>query len=170
MEQKKLTVLTLFVVVAGAVAINEFIIHNSNFEQNREVASFGERNEPEQIKWEQELAKTVSQETGKTLLGAKPSLNEKFLFETLEGKYQASFLNGNILKISLLPNQSALELNTENLIQKYSSLFKGAKTFEKSNSSASAENIILKNSEGKSIGTAVIMRNDQGRVTQIEIQ
>lgn len=170
MNQKKLTILTLLVVVAGAVSINEFIIRNSSKEQGREVASFGERFEPEQIKWEQELAKSISKETSKTLIGAKPSLNEKFLFEALEGKYEASVVNGKLLKISIMANQTALELNTDNIIKKYSSVFKDARTYEKSNVDATTENIILKNIEGKSIGKVMILRDDQGRVTNIEIQ
>ncbi len=170
MNQKKLIIITLIVVVAGAVSINEFIIRSSAKEQDREVASFGERFEPEQIKWEQELAKTISKETGKTLIGAKPSLNEKFLFEVLEGKYEASVVNGKLLKISLLSNQTALELNTENLIKKHSSVFKDASSFEISKSDGATENLILKNTEGKSIGTVLILRDDQGRVLNIEIQ
>lgn len=170
MNQKKLTLITLFVVVAGAVLINEFIIRSSAKEQDREVASLGERFEPEQIKWEQELARSVSKETGKTLIGARPSLNEKFLFEALEGKYEASVVNGKLLKISLMPNQAALELSTDTLIKKYTSIFKDANSFEKMNSDKTTENITLKNIEGKVIGKVLILRDDQGRVLNIEIQ
>jgi hypothetical protein len=170
MNQKKLTILTLIVVMAGAVAINEFIIRNSTNEQDREVASSGERFEPEQIKWEQELAKTVSKQTGKTLLGEKPNLNEKFMFEALEGKYEASVVNGKLLKISLLPNQQALVLSTDVLIKNYSPIFKGAKSFETARADSSTEKVTLKNIEGKSIGLVTILRDDQGRVTNIEIQ
>lgn len=170
MNQKKLTIITLFVVVAGAVSINEFIIRNSSKEQDREVASFGERYEPEQIKWEQELAKTVSKETGKTLIGTKPSMNDKFLFEALQGKYEANVLNGKLLKISLISNHTALELNTDELIKNYSTVFKDAKSFDKSKVDAKTENVVLKNGDGHSIGNVTISRDDQGRVTAIEIQ
>lgn len=169
MDQKKLTLITLFVVVTGAVLINEFIIRNSVKEQDREVASLGERFEPEQIKWEQELARSVSKETGKILIGAKPSLNEKFLFEALEGKYEASVVNGKLLKISLMSDQTALELRTEQLIKKYASVFKDANSFE-TNTDKTVENVTLKNVEGKAIGKVMIQRDDQGRVINIEIQ
>jgi hypothetical protein len=170
MNQKKLTILTLVIVVTGAVAINEFIIHNSTQQQDREVASSGQRFEPQQIKWEQELAKTVSLQTGKTLLGAKPSLNEKFMFEALEGKYEASVVNGKLLKISLLPNQQALVLSTDNLIKNYSSIFKDAKSFDTNKADPVTEKVTLKNIEGKAVGLVTILRDDQGRVTKIEIQ
>jgi len=84
MNQKKLTILTLVVVVAGAVTVNELIMRAGNKEQNREVASFGERYVPEQIKWEQELAKTISKEVNaKTQIGGKPSVSKKFLYGAL---------------------------------------------------------------------------------------
>lgn len=169
MTQKNLTIITLFVVVAGAVLINEFILRSTVKDQDREVASLGERFEPEQIKWEQELARSVSKETGKTLIGARPSLNEKFLFEALEGKYEASVLNGKLLKISLMTNQTALDLKTDNLIKKYASVFKDAAAFE-TNTDKATEKITLKNNDGKVIGKVMILRDDQGRVLNIEIQ
>lgn len=170
MSQKKLTVITLFVVVLCAVSINEFIIRKSNQEQGREVASFGERYAPEQIKWEQELAKSVSRESGKTLLGTKPSATDKFFFEALQGKYEAQFNEGKHLKISLIQNQSALELNMADLIKNYAPVFKEAASFEQTTAVAGAENVVLKNAQGKSIGQVTIKRNDQGRVLSIEIQ
>lgn len=170
MNQKKLTLLTLFVVIAGAVGINEFILRNSSQEQNREVANLGERFQPEQIKWEQELAKTVSRQTGKTLIAEKPSQNEQLLFGALEGRYEASVVNGKLLKISLLPNQSPVALKTEQLIGEYAAVFKGAKTFERTGTEGGTENLMLKNVQGQSIGQVTIRRNDQGRVLNIEIQ
>lgn len=179
MNQKKLAVLTLFVVVLGAVLINEFILRKSatylnSDSNNREVASFGERFEPERIKWEQELAKSVSKDTGKTLLGEKPSLHDKFLFEALAGKYEANFIDGKLLKIKLIDKQTPLILKTEELIKNHASIFKGAQSFahsfEKSASDAVTENLDLKDAKGQSIGKATILRDDQGRVTSIEVQ
>ena len=175
MNQKKLTILTLVVVVAGAVLINEFIIRSSMKDgsidnNNRDVASFGERFEPERIKWEQELAKTVARESGKTLVGTKPSLNEKFLFEVLAGKYEASVVDGKILKIKVMENQTPLVLKTEDLVKNYASVFKGAISFEKSTQDSLTERLVLKDNSGQSIGNATIHRDDQGRVIDIEIQ
>lgn len=172
MNQKKLTIVTLLVVIAGAVSVNELIMRSSSKEQDRELASFGERFSPEQIKWEQELARSVSKETsGKTVIGAKPSLNEKFLYEALAGRYQASLVNeGKFLKISLLPNQNALELPIENLIRDYSSIFKNAKSFAKVSSNNNVDQLILKNNAGQEIGKVLVLKNDEGRVLNIEIQ
>ncbi|AGH95877.1 hypothetical protein [Pseudobdellovibrio exovorus] len=171
MNQRKKIGLTLFMVVAGAVAVNELVIQNSSQEQNRGVANVGERFQPEQIKWEQELAKTVAQDpSGKILIGKKPNLQEKLLFGALEGKYEASVVNGKLLKIALLPNQTPVTLKTDQLIKQHGSVFKDAQSYEVVNSDAQHENILLKNSQGQEIGKVSIERNDQGRVLNIEIQ
>jgi hypothetical protein len=171
MNQKKLTIITLLVVITGAVLINEFVVRAGVKDKDREVASFGERYAPEQIKWEQELAATVAKESnGKTVVGAKPSQNEKFLFEALEGKYEAHVVDGRLLKISVLQNMLPLELNTDDLVKKYAGVFKGAKDFEKSTVDSQTEAVLLKNGDGKTIGNVTIVRNAEGRVLSISIQ
>lgn len=171
MNQKKLTILTLFVVIAGAVSINEFIIRKGSAEQNRDVANMGQRFQPEQIKWEQELAKTVAdQNTGRTLIGERPNSNEQLLFGALQGKYEASVVNGKLLKITLLPNQLPVEMKTDQLIGEYAAVFKDAKSFESNGTTGGTENVSLKNVQGQVIGQVSIHRNDEGRVLNIEIQ
>ncbi len=171
MNQKILTLVTLGVVLAGAVGINEFIIRNSDNEQNRELASFGERFEPEQIKWEQELAKTIAaQSDEKNKVGAKPSFNERLLFEALEGRYTAVVSEGKVLKIRLSNNQKPLAVDTDSMLSKYSEVFKGAKNFKKFTVSTNIESVELQNSEGRAVGSVTIQRNDEGLVTEIYIE
>lgn len=169
MSQKKLIILSLLVVVIGAVAVNELVIRNSEQEQNRVLASFAERFQPEQIQWEQELARTVAQDPNrKTLVGAKPSLSDRFLYEALQGRYEAVLTtDGQLARLTLRPQQGALELNMEQLIGQYSALFRGASTFEIKDKNGTLN---LKNSKGESVGLAVVQRNDEGRITQIEIR
>lgn len=170
MNKKQLTLITLATVVIGAVLVNEFVRRNLSEDQNRDVASFGERFEPEQIRWEQELAKIVSKETtGKTLVAEKPSWNDKFLFEALEGRYEAVVAEGKLLNIRLQPNQTAIELDTQKLIAEYAAVFKNAQSYDKA-VDGKYENVILKNSTGKAIGKVVFERDDQGRVLSITIQ
>ena len=171
MDQKKLTVITLVFVVAAAVVVNEMVIRSKSQEQNREVASFGQRFEPEQIKWEQELAKTVSTAAdGKTVIAAKPSLSEKFLFEALEGKYDAQVVDGKILRISLLQNQEGINFSSVEVFKKYSGVFKDASKFESKTVENGIESVVLKNSEDRQIGHVTVRRNAEGRVVDIEIQ
>ena len=171
MNQKKLTILTLVVVVAGAVTVNELIMRVSGKDQNREVASFGERFVPEQIKWEQELAKTVSRDANtKTLIAAKPSIGEKFLYEALEGKYDAQVVNGKLLKISLMQNQEAVLMDTAQVFKKYSEVFKGASTYQTQTLTPTTEAMVLKDAVGKEMGRVTIQRSVEGRVLDIEIK
>ncbi len=172
MNQKKLVFLTLVVVVAGAVFVNEMIVKPNAQEQNRDMASATERYQPEQIKWEQELAKTVSREANtQTVIGAKPTLSEKFLYEALEGRYEAQVVNGRILKISLMPNRDALDVDFANVIKKYSSVFKDAKSFDrKPTAVANGESIALQSADAQTIGLVTVQRNAQGRVISLEIQ
>lgn len=173
MKQKKLVFLTLVVVVAGAVFVNEMIVKPSqNQSPDRDMASATERYQPEQIKWEQELAKTVSREANsQTVIGAKPSLSEKFLYEALEGRYEAQVVNGRVLKISLMPNREALDIDFTNVIKKYSGVFKDAKSFDRQTAQQeNGESIALQSADAQTIGRVTVQRNAQGRVISLEIQ
>ncbi len=171
MTQKNLTMLTLCAVVLGAAVVNEVIIRNSNTEQDREVASFGERFEPRQIKWEQELAQTVSKETNaKTLLGKKPNLQDRLLFEVFEGHYEAKLNEGKIQKISLLENQAPIQMDTESFLKDYASVLKNFDHYKISSTDAKNEAVQLKDKSGQDIGKFNIQRDDQGRVLTIEVQ
>lgn len=171
MTQKKMTLLSLCAVVLGAVVVNEIIIRSSNSEQDRQVASFGERFEPKQIKWEQELAQAVSKEkNSKTLLGKKPNIQDRLLFEVFEGHYEASLKEGKIQKISLMQNQSPIQLNTDDFVQQHVPTIKAYSTYEISNKDSKNESVQLKDKDGKSVGQLQIQRDDQGRVLSIELQ
>lgn len=171
MTQKNMTIFSLCAVVLGAVVVNEIIIRNSNSEQDRAVASFGERFEPSQIKWEQELAQTVSKQTNaKTLIGKKPNLQDRLLFEVFEGHYEAKLEQGKIQKISLLQNQAPIQLNTEDFLKDYATVIKTFDHFEISKSDAKNESVQLKNKQDQEVGKLNIQRDDQGRVLTIEVQ
>ena len=166
-----------FVVIA-AVAVNEFVLKASSTDQDRQVASFGERFEPDQIKWEQELANTISKDSqSKVVLGTKPNLQDRLLFEVFEGHYQAQLRDGKINKITLLPNQNPIEINTASFVKDYVSTMKGSvvilndfDSFEQKSTSATSNQINLKNKSGTSIGNLTINHDDQGRVLSIEMQ
>ena len=153
MNQKTITILSMSFVVIAAVAVNEFVLKASSSDQDRQVASFGERFEPDQIKWEQELANTISKDSqAKVVLGTKPNLQDQLLFEVFEGHYQAQLSNGKINKITLLPNQNPIEINTVAFINNYVSLMKDSSsslkdfdTFEQKATSTGSHLIDLKN-------------------------
>lgn len=145
MNQKAVTMISMILVIFGAVMVNEFVLKSGSADQDRALASFGERFEPNQIKWEQELANTISKDpNAKTVLGTKPNSQDRLMFEVFEGRYEAQLNEGKIYKIAVLPNQAPIELNTEDFMNEYSDMLKQ--------------------------GQLSVQRDDKGRVISIEIQ
>ena len=171
MTQKNITIISMCAVVLGAVLVNEMIMKTASSEQDRNVASFGERFEPNQIKWEHELAQTVSTDAkSKTLLGSKPNLQDRLLFEGFEGRYEAKLDQGQIQKISLLQNQAPIEMKTETFLNDYAHLIKGFETYSVAKTNEHTETVQLKDKAGAGVAVLKIERDDQGRVLNIEIQ
>ncbi len=171
MNQKFLTVLSIVGVIAGAAAVNQLVLKSNSEDQDRQVASFGERFEPNQIKWEQELANTISKdEQSKTVLGVKPTLQDKLLYEVFEGRYQLQLSQGKINRISLLPNQAPLEISTAEFMQEYAAVLKEFDSYSLGQPSGREDSVQLKNKSGAIIGNLKINRDDQGRVLAIEVQ
>lgn len=171
MNSKYITLLSIGAVVLAAVAVNELVLKTSTADQNRQVASSAQRFEPEQIKWEQELAKTISADPkANTVLGSKPNTQDRMLFETFEGRYQAQVNLGQINKITLLPNQDPIELKTERFLQQYSASLKNFASYEKKSAANGKDAVELKDKTGAVLGQVVIQRDDKGRVLSIEVQ
>jgi hypothetical protein len=171
MTQKNMTILSMCAIVLASVVVNEVIIRNSNNEQDRAVASFGERFEPNQIKWEHDLAKTVSKEiNAKTLLGKKPNLQDRLLFEVFEGHYEAKLEQGKIQKISLLENQTPLNVTTEDFMKDYAVAMRSFEAYQVKQIDSKSESVQLKDKAGAEVGLLKIQRDDKGRVLTIEIQ
>ncbi|OFZ30186.1 MAG: hypothetical protein A2622_10090 [Bdellovibrionales bacterium RIFCSPHIGHO2_01_FULL_40_29] len=171
MNQKTVTILSMSLVVFGAVMVNEFVLKSGSADQDRAVASFGERFEPNQIKWEQELATAISKDDkAKTVIGIKPNPQDKMLFEIFEGRYEAQLNQGKVNRIALLPHQSPLEINTSDFMKEYADVMKEFDTYEVSTTSPQNDSIRLKGKNGEVVGNMTIQRDDKGRVLSIEVQ
>lgn len=171
MNQKTTTILAMVSVIVASVLVNELVMKATSSDKDRDIASFGERFEPSQIKWEQELANTISKDAhAKTVLGIKPNPQDKLLFEIFEGRYEAQMTDGRIRKISLLPNQDPLEIKTAEFIKEYAALTKDFDIYEMSSSTAQAESVNLKKKSGEVVGNLVINRDDKGRVVSVQVQ
>ncbi|MBC7467158.1 MAG: hypothetical protein H7256_14305 [Bdellovibrio sp.] len=171
MTQKTTTVLAMAFVIVASVLVNELVLKATSSDKDRDVASFGERFEPSQIKWEQELASSISKDDkAKTVLATKPNLQDRLLFQILEGRYEAQALNGKIHKFSLLPNQSPLEINTTDFMKEYSAVSKDFDIYDVEATNASTDSVKLKKKSGEVVGNLVINRDDKGRVIAIEVQ
>jgi len=171
MTQKTTTVLALSFVIVASVLVNELVLKATSKDHERDVASFGERFEPNQIKWEHELASAISKDAqAKTILALKPNSQDKLLFEVLEGRYQAQVIDGRIQKISLLPNQSPVEIKTAEFMKEYAAVQKDFDVYELASSNALADSVKLKKNNGEVVGNLVINRDDKGRVVSVDIQ
>lgn len=171
MSQKAITIFSMCLVVACAVAVNEFVLKADSTDQNRQVASFAQRFEPEQIKWEQELANSLAQDSqSKTVLASKPTHQDRLLFETFEGRYEAHLNQGKIDKITLLPNQAPIEIKTDAFMKDYASTMKEFDSYELQPSVGALDAVDLKNKAGAIVGHLFISRDDKGRVLSIEVQ
>lgn len=171
MKQKIVTALSIAGVIVGAAVVNQLVLKSTTEDQDRQVASFGERFEPNQIKWEHELANTISKDNqSKTVLGIKPNLQDKLLYEVFEGRYQAQLEQGKINRISLLPNQAPLEISTAEFMQEYATVLKEFDSYAVAQPTALEDSIQLKNKSGVVVGNLKISRDDQGRVLAIEVQ
>ena len=171
MNQKAITMMSVTVVILGAVGVNEFVLKSASADQDRALASFGERFEPSQIKWEQELANSISKDDkSKTVLATKPNSQDRLLFEAFEGRYEAQLNQGKINKIALLPNQAPIEINTVDFMKQYANVMKDFETYEIGSSTAALDSVLLKNKSGAVVGNLSITRDDKGRVLSIELQ
>jgi hypothetical protein len=158
-------------VVVAAVVVNELVLKATSSDKDRDVASFGERFEPSQIKWEHELAATISKDDkAKTILALKPNSEDKLLFQILEGRYEAKVVDGKIHRISVLPNQTPVDMKTVDFMKEYAAVMKNFDIYEMTQTSALADSVNLKKKSGEVVGNLVINRDDKGRVVSVEVQ
>lgn len=177
MTKKNISILTFSFILVASVLVNEMVLRKSknSSDQDRDVASFGERFEPSQIKWEHELAQSVANDKqAKTLIGKKPNIQDKVLYEVFEGRYEAILNQGKIQKISLLQNQTPVVLKTEDFLKNYiQEIFKyDHYTVLPSDTVKNSRDqfIQLLNASGNTIGTLQFTHDDQGRVLEIQIK
>lgn len=161
----------MIAVVASAILVNEFVLKDNSMDSGRQMASFGERNEPDQIRWEQELAKSVSQDAqGTSMVGKKPSRIDRLMFEMLEGKYEAELNRGVVSRLVIQRNQTPVQLNTETFMKNYGSVLRNFDRYEVSLLDPLHENVILKNKNGENVGQFVIERDSLNRVVGIDVK
>lgn len=171
LDQRKLTILSLIAVVAAAVLVNELVLKDNLSEQDRGIASFGERNEPAQIKWEQDLARTVSQDKqGTSMVAKKPTSIDRLMFEMLEGKYEAELNKGVISRLVVQRNQNPIAIDTELFLKNYGSLLRSYDHYESAQLDPLHESVTLKNKAGDVVGGFIIERDSESHVLTIDVK
>lgn len=169
MKKQAQIILSLVGVVATALITQNLFIAKMN-EKDRAVASFGERNSQEQIKWEQNLARDLSAQGAQAQLPTQVSWQDVLVYEVLKGQYQVSFKQGTLDKVILQDNQEGVQIDTEKFMKEFAPKIKKFSKFEIKKGEGPQEIIELQDSLGQSAGSFNFIKNDQGRVTEITVQ
>lgn len=163
----------IFVALVGVIAIafatHYFFVKNIE-DKEREVASFGERNSAEQIKWEQNLARDLSAGKVKTQLGSQVSWQDVFVYEFLRGQYNVSVKQGQIDRITLQEQHQGFAIDVNQFMKDYGSKIKNFSKFEVKKVDPQQDIVELIDASGHDAGAFLFNRNDQGRVTEIVVQ
>lgn len=139
-------------------------------DNERGVASFGERNSVEQIKWEQNLARDLAEGKVKTQMPSQLSWQDVLVYEYLRGQYNISMKQGQIEKITLQEQQEGFAIDIYQFMKEYGPKLKKYSKFEIKKTDAKQDVVELLDASGHDAGAFLFNRNDQGRVTEIVVQ
>ncbi len=158
-----------FVFVLGIAFLTHFFFVQRVENQNRGVASFGERNSTGQIKWEHKVAEELAQQN--QFQGSqKVSWHDSLVYEYLAGQYNIDIKQGQIQRLELQGQMDGVRFKTEEFVEKYGPKMKNYAKFKINKVDALTEKVELTDASGAAAGSFVIQRNDQGRVQAISIQ
>jgi len=138
--------------------------------RERQVASFGERNSIQQIKWEQNLAKDIASQDTNAKIPVTVSWQDTFVYEYLKGQYTVSMNQGNIQSVKLQGQKTGLALDVSKFMNQYARNMKNFAKYEIKNVGPSSEKVELKDQKGQSAGSFLFNKNDQGLVTEIIVE
>jgi len=161
--------ISLVGVIAIAFATHYFFVSNIE-EKDREVASFGERNSVDQIKWEHNLARDLAAGKVKTQLPSQVSWQDVFVYEFLRGQYNISLQQGQIDRITLQDQHEGFAIDVNQFMKDYGSKMKNFTKFEVKKIDAKQDIVELIDASGHDAGAFLFNRNDQGRVAEIVVQ
>ena len=158
-----------FVFVLGIAFFTHFFFVQRIENQNRDVASFGERNSSGQIKWEQKVAEELAG-TGSVQGSQKLSWHDALVYEYLAGQYSVDIKQGHIQKLELQGQMDGVRFTTKEFIDKFGPKIKNYSQYKINQLDQTTEKVELVDSVGHPAGAFVIQRNDQGRVQSISVQ
>lgn len=161
--------LSLVCVIAIAFCTHYFFVNHMN-DNERGVASFGERNSVEQIKWEQNLARDLAEGKVKTQMPSQLSWQDVLVYEYLRGQYNISMKQGQIEKITLQEQHEGFAIDIDQFMKEYGPKLKNYSKFEIKKTDAKQDVVELLDASGHDAGAFLFNRNDQGRVTEIVVQ
>jgi hypothetical protein len=158
----------------GFVVTTAFLTHYLFVERieskDRGIASFGERNSVDQIKWEHNLARDLAAGKVKTQPPSQVSWQDVFVYEFLRGQYDVSVKQGQIEKITLQNQHEGFSIDINQFMKDYGSKMKNYSKFQVKKIDAKQEVVELHDASGHDAGAFLFNRNDQGRVVEIVVQ
>lgn len=169
MKKPNQVFVSLVAVIVIAFVTHYFFVQHIE-ENDREVASFGERNSVEQIKWEQNLARDLAAGKVKTQLSAQVSWQDVFLYEFLRGQYNVALKEGQIERITLQGQQEGFAIDIAQFMNEYGSKIRTFTKFEIKKIDEKQDVVQLKNASGQDVGAFLFSRNDLGRVIEIIVK
>lgn len=166
-------ILLSFLFVVGTAFLTHYFfvqrIESKDKGDNRDVASFGERNSMSQIKWEQTLADDLATSTT-TQTSVKPSWHDLLVYEYLSGQYDVVVKQGQIEKLKLQPAMNGVKFQTSEFVEKYGRKIKNFATYKLDSADKKNETVQFFDQQGASAGLIKIERNDDGLVQNITVQ
>lgn len=163
-------ILSFVVVIASAFLTHHFFISKLGDSQNRDLASFAERNSAHQIQWEHQVAGELAQNKANVQVAVRPNWQDQLAYEFFMGQYDISLSSGQIQKITLQKSMRGVPLSTDQFIKKYGHQLKEFSSYKRQQVNTQTEMVDLFDKTGQSAGRFQIIRNDEGRVVELAIQ
>jgi len=161
---------SLLFVIATAFISYQFFISKLQA-KDRQVASFGERNSSDQIKWEQNVAQELSNADAISVqTPTKINWQDSFLYEYLRGQYTISLKKGSIYSIKVQDQKLGLKLDISAFMSAYARNMKEFSDYEVKVIDAKTDQVDLKDRAGQLTGHFIFTKDDQGLVTEITVK
>lgn len=131
-ERRAFMVFSLGTVFISSMFLNQLLSKTRDDieKQGRAVASIDNTIDVRQVKWEQELAKSISKNNSEQVLaGGRPSLQDQLVFGELEGKYGVKLSAGRISSLEFLSEANIanpkLVMDRAGFLEKYRGVLAG---------------------------------------------
>lgn len=171
-QRRSVLALSILSVLMLSVISNQWLMRSSEQAHSRGIASVGGATAVSDVKWEHELANSLSTAKGVSgNLAERPSLRDELVFGELEGRYGVRVKDGRVeaLEYTSREGETALELKDRAaFLMKYRPVL--SVNFSQAGLASSAQGVETWNLMGSDktiVGTAKFSMDSSGRVTSI---
>lgn len=172
-QRRSVLALSILSVLMLSVISNQWLTKSSEQTRSRGIASIGEV-AVSNVKWEHELANTLSNAKGLSgTLAERVSLRDELVFGELEGRYGVRIKDGRVESLEYTAREGETALNLKNraaFLMKYRSVL--SVSFDQAGLASSAPGVEtwnLMTSDKTIVGTAKFTLDNSGNVTSINL-